>query len=134
MRSRILSLAGILLIGGLSVLLLGINNVRAQNYPTDPVEVIIPYAPGGTADIGMRMTEKELSKNLGVPLVLTNKGGSGTAAGAEYVASSKPDGYTILLGVTSTFNIVPLFTPDLHYKLSDFIPLCKHYVAPTFSW
>ena len=68
----------------------------------------------------------ELSKALGVPAILTNKAGGGGAVGAEYVARAEPDGYTVLACEDNAFNILPFLTPGLHYKLSDFIPLCKY--------
>ncbi len=126
MRPKMLWVVGILLFSVL-LLILPENKVgNASEFPSRPVEVIICFPPGGTTDLAARIMADDLSKSLGVPVILTNKGGGGGAVGTEYVAGAKPDGYTILAASGSVFTILPLLTPGLHFKLSDFIPLCKH--------
>lgn len=126
MKRRILSIAGILLMSLLCIFLPGREMGQAKEFPSRPVEVIICFAPGGTLDLAVRIMGNELSKSLGVPVILTNKGGGGGAMGTESVAMAKPDGYTILAAPIGVFNILPFLTPNLHYKTSDFIPLCKY--------
>lgn len=124
-RAKMACLAGVLLCG-LSLLLCQEEARAADKFPSRPVEVIICFAPGGTLDFAVRLMGNELSKALGVPAILTNKGGGGGAVGAEFVARARPDGYTILAAPIGVFNILPFLVRDLHYKLSDFIPLCKY--------
>jgi len=121
---------GILLLSGLFLLPLGNQTGQANDFPSRPVEIIIGFAPGGTQDIAVRAMSDELSKNLGVPVIATNKGGAGGVIAVEYVASAKPDGYTILIASNGQFNILPLLTPGIHYKHSDFVTLCKYFTSP----
>src|SRR6187401_183047 len=71
--------------------------VRAQGYPDRPVRFIVPYAPGGSTDTSSRIVAEKLAALLGQPVVIENKAGGGTIIGTEFVARSRPDGYTILL-------------------------------------
>jgi len=130
MKTKILIVTRTLLFVGLVLFLLGNKIGYAAEFPTRPVEVIICFAPGGTLDLAVRVMGEELSKSLGVPAILTNKGGAGGAVGTEYVAKAKPDGYTILAAPIGVFNILPFLTSGLHYKLLDFIPLCKYANSP----
>ena len=114
-----------------TALLLGNPARAADEFPSRPVEIIICFAPGGNLDLAVRVMGDELSKRLGVPVILTNKGGAGGVAGTEYVAGARPDGYTVLAAPIGVFSILPFLTPGLHYKLSDFIPLCKYASAPS---
>lgn len=101
-----------------------------SSFPTRPVEIVINFAPGGIADLSVRVMTEELSKNLGVPVVVTNRAGGGGAVGANYVKGARPDGYTVLAAATSGFTIVPLLNPGLEYELSDFIPLARYVNSP----
>lgn len=130
MYSRTLYSTVVVFLSGISLLFPVTRTAQAVEFPSRPVEVIINYAPGGTMDLAARMMGTELSKALGVSAILTNKGGGGGAVGAEYVASAKPDGYTVLATPSGVFTILPMLTPGLHYNLSDFIPLCKYSISP----
>lgn len=129
MKLRIPYLARVLLLS-LLLILSGSYKANADEFPSRAIEVIIPYAPGGVMDINTRMMSDELSKALGVPIIPINRAGGGGALGTEYVAKARPDGYTILSGVITLFNLLPFMTSDVNYTLSDFIPLCKHYYSP----
>jgi tripartite-type tricarboxylate transporter receptor subunit TctC len=74
----------------------------AQAYPTRPVTLIVPFPPGGVIDTTARVLESELSKELGQPVVIENKGGSGGNLGTQLVARAQPDGHTLLLAPNST--------------------------------
>lgn len=86
----------------LATALLCAGAAQAQPYPNKPVRVIVPFAPGGTSDqIGRALAEK-MAVTLGQPIVIENKSGANGMIGADIVAKSAPDGYTILIGTNST--------------------------------
>jgi tripartite-type tricarboxylate transporter receptor subunit TctC len=94
----------------------------AAHWPTRPVRVIVPYAPGGSTDVVTRITADRLSKIWGEQAVVENKPGAGTNLAAAYVASSDPDGYTMLTG-TSALATTRLLYRSLPYALSDLAPV-----------
>jgi tripartite-type tricarboxylate transporter receptor subunit TctC len=69
----------------------------AQSYPTKPIRMIVPYAPGGGVDIIARTTAQELAKRVGQQIIVDNRTGAGGNVGSELVAKSAPDGYTLLM-------------------------------------
>ncbi|TKR55119.1 tripartite tricarboxylate transporter substrate binding protein [Allopusillimonas ginsengisoli] len=74
----------------------------AAKYPEKPVTLVVPFPPGGTSDTVGRIYANSLAKAMGVTVIVENKGGAGGTIGARYVAQSAPDGYTLLLGTSST--------------------------------
>jgi tripartite-type tricarboxylate transporter receptor subunit TctC len=102
----------------------------AQWSPSQPIRVIIPYAPGGTSDIIARVLAEPLRERLGQPLVIENRPGGATQIGTSQVATSKPDGHTILL-VANTFTINPSLFSKLPYdSLKDLAPITYAGVTP----
>jgi len=96
----------------------------AQNYPTQPVRFVVPYAAGGGTDAMARFFAKGLEQRLGQPFIVENRAGSGTTIGASFVAKSPPDGYTILLGTSSTYAIAVSLYKKLPYDpTKDFAPI-----------
>lgn len=97
----------------------------ADPYPTKPIRLIIPFAPGGSNDIVGRLMAAKLSENLGKQVIVENKGGAGGVIGTEMAAKSAPDGYTLLI-VSAAYS----FNPSLYKKLSfdpvkDFTPVAR---------
>ncbi|MBR0650089.1 tripartite tricarboxylate transporter substrate binding protein [Roseomonas terrae] len=95
----------------------------AQAFPDRPVRIVVPFSAGGGTDIAAREIGRRMSETLGQPVVIENRSGANTAIGAEYVARSRPDGYTLLFTSGSTMLVAPLVTRNLSYKLSDFTPV-----------
>jgi tripartite-type tricarboxylate transporter receptor subunit TctC len=103
----------------------------AQGYPTKAVKIIVPFAPGGNVDITARLVAPGLSEALGHPVVVENKPGAGGTIGADLVAKSQPDGYTLLMGSNSTFSVAPSLYPKNPYDpLKDFAPVIMIASAP----
>jgi tripartite-type tricarboxylate transporter receptor subunit TctC len=93
----------------------------AQTYPIKTIKLVVSFPPGGGADITARIVQNKLSENLGVPIVIDNKGGANGILGAEIVAKSQPDGYTILLTDRGALGINPSLYKKLPYNpLTDF--------------
>ena len=93
-------------------------------YPTKPIRVIVPFAPGGATDITMRMIQPALSERLGQQLIIDNRGGAAGNIGMEVAARATPDGYTLFLGNVGTVAINPNFYRDLNVVPErDFIPV-----------
>ena len=103
----------------------------AQSYPSRPIRVIVPYAPGGTTDIVGRQIGQRLSEALGQQVVIENRSGGNTAIGADAVAKAAPDGHTLLFTNDATFVLNPVLFPSLPYDVNrDFAPVATvTYVA-----
>ena len=106
------TLAGALL----STLLL--SAATAQDFPNRPVTWVVPFTPGGVTDTGARVVAKAFSETLGQPVVIENRGGAGGIVGTEFVAQSKPDGYTVLYGSSG-----PMATNQYLYKKVSYDPV-----------
>ena len=92
-----------------------------DRYPSRPIKLVIPFPPGGPTDMLGRYYGEKLSAVLGQPVVIDNKAGAGGVLGADLVAKSKPDGYTLLLGSSSTQVTGPLLMPNPPYHpVKDF--------------
>lgn len=99
-------------------------SAQAQSYPSRPVQLVIPFPPGGATDIVGRLVGKKLGERLGQPVVIENRAGAGTVIGAAFVAKAAPDGYTLLISSGSTFSINPAIHPKLPYDpVKSFEPI-----------
>jgi tripartite-type tricarboxylate transporter receptor subunit TctC len=87
----------------------------AQNYPNKPIKIVVAFAPGGPADVMARLIAARMPAVLGQSVFIENKPGAGGTIGARYVADSDPDGYTLLLGNTSTLVVAPLLYKNVGY-------------------
>ena len=95
----------------------------AASYPTKPIHIIVPFAPGGASDFAIRLIQPGLSQALGQSLVIDNRTGAAGNVGMEVAARAAPDGYTLFFGNVGTISINPHFFPDLTVKPErDFIP------------
>ena len=104
---------------------------QGQPYPSKPIRIVVPYAPGGTTDIVGRQVGQRMSELLGQQVLVENRTGANTAIGADAVAKSAPDGYTLLFTNDATFVLNPVLFPALSYNVQrDFAPVATvTYVA-----
>jgi tripartite-type tricarboxylate transporter receptor subunit TctC len=117
-----------------ATLLVGLSAPRGfaqTGFPDRPIRLIVPFAPGGNADLTGRLFAEALSKRLRQQVVVENRGGAGGAIGAEAVTKSAPDGYTLVLGSTGTFLVSPRMTGGKPpYTLASFTPVALLSTSP----
>lgn len=100
-------------------------------YPDHPIRLIVPFAAGGNADIVGRLVGDQISKAVGQPVVVENRGGAGGGIGAEVVARAAPDGYTLFVGSNGPLTVNPFVQPKLSYDpLKDFAPIALTSYVP----
>ena len=103
----------------------------AQPYPSKPIKIIVPYPPGGTSDILARSVGQKLTETLGQVVVVENKPGATGNIGADFVAKSPPDGYTLLLADIGSLAIAPSVTASLPFDpVKDFAPVVMVAYSP----
>ena len=103
----------------------------ASAYPGKPIRLVVPYPPGGAADVLVRVLGQRLTTALGQPVVVENRPGAGTAIGAKAVAQSPADGYTLLIGTVSSHAINPALTSDIGYDpVRDFTAIAPLAMIP----
>jgi tripartite-type tricarboxylate transporter receptor subunit TctC len=99
-------------------------SAQAQNWPTQPVKIIVNFAPGGAADQLARLISRPLQQALGQPVVVENKGGAGGNLGGDLVAKSAPDGYTLLMSSGGMVSINPHIYPKMPFNpAKDIVPV-----------
>jgi tripartite-type tricarboxylate transporter receptor subunit TctC len=103
----------------------------AEKFPTQAIQVITSNPPGGVVDMTVRIMAGTLQKNLGVPIVVNNRGGGGGVSGTYSLVKSKPDGYTIGSMSSKEVVILPATIPNVPFTYSDLDPLCKYASNPT---
>jgi len=133
MKKRTFLAFGTKTAAGLAAAGLGILPASAQaKYPDKPIRLVVPFAPGGDVDITGRLWVKYAAPHLGGTVVVENKAGAGGAIGAGEVARSRGDGYTLLLGTTTTQIINPRASPNPQYDaLKDFALVGMVSMTPT---
>jgi tripartite-type tricarboxylate transporter receptor subunit TctC len=104
--------------------LAGIVPARAQDYPSRPITVIVPFPPGGASDVVARIVTNQMSRILGQSIIIENIGGAGGTIGSERVAAAAPDGYTLLAAAMGSHVAAPVLTPNLKYDpVEAFVPI-----------
>jgi tripartite-type tricarboxylate transporter receptor subunit TctC len=105
---------------------------RAQAaYPNRPITVVVPYPPAGSVDLVARGLAEPMSRTLGQPVIVENRGGSGGAVATQSVATAEPDGYRIVLGTQQTHGTNEALVPGLNYRtVENFAPICGICTVP----
>jgi tripartite-type tricarboxylate transporter receptor subunit TctC len=108
-----------------------VGSAAAQQYPSKPIRLMVPFPPGGSTDIVARIVAQRLGTQLGQQLVIENRGGAGGTLGTAVVAKASPDGYTLVVGTTSTHVVAPSVYQKLEYDpVKDFAPISLMAVTP----
>jgi tripartite-type tricarboxylate transporter receptor subunit TctC len=112
-------------------LLVAASGGVAQTYPTRPIRMIVPFAPGGNVDINARAISPDMGQALGQQIIVENRAGAGGTLGTDVVAKSAPDGYTLLVASSSIMTNGPALYPKLPYDIvRDFAPVGRIAVVP----
>src|SRR4051812_33916750 len=111
---------------------LGVTGLAtAQDYPSKPVKIVVPFPPGGSVGAVARILGQKLSSKFGKQFVIENRPGAGGNIGSDFVAKAPRDGYTLLLAGVSSHAINPSLYPQLPYDpVKDFTPICLVYSLP----
>jgi len=117
---------------GLAALLLSLPALSQDAYPSRPIRLVVPYAPGGVSDITGRIVAQKMTELIGQTVVVENRAGAGGMVGTGAVAKSEPDGYTIVLSSLSAYAIGPrMVKAPLYDPIRDFTPIAAVALAPT---
>jgi len=106
------------------------QGLRAQDYPKEPITMIVPWGPGGASDLAARAIAKVLPKYIGQQIIIVNKPGAGGAVGMESLGRSKPDGYTMILASIGSNTLTPAFTPKIPFKYDEITFICRTQINP----
>lgn len=127
MPTRALLRAGVLV-----ALVIAAAPVRAQDYPTRPITLVVPFPPGGSTTVMARIVADKMSELLGQQIVIENRSGAGGTVATRQVAKAAPDGYTLALGYTGTLSIGPSLYNNVGYDVrKDFAPIGMIGSAPS---
>ena len=114
-----------------AMLLLACGGAAAQAYPAKPVRIVVGFTPGGGNDVISRLVATKLTASMGKPFVVENRPGAAGSIGAEIVAKSPPDGYTLFLAGVASHGVNPNLQKNISYDpVRDFDPICLMATAP----
>jgi tripartite-type tricarboxylate transporter receptor subunit TctC len=105
--------------------LLMFQAAQAQTYPDRPIKLVVPSPAGGPPDVMARLLSDKMAVALGQPVVVENRGGAGGTIGARSVLAAEPDGYTLLMGSTSTLLVAPSIYKNAGYNAGSFAPVAR---------
>ena len=108
---------------GIALIAMTALTVQAQDYPNKPIKIIAPFPVGTGPDANTREIALELTKVLGQTVVVENRPGAANMIGMEVGAKAAPDGYTLVMGSTTSLSVVPHLYSKVPYKASDFVPI-----------
>src|SRR4030081_2364256 len=115
-----------------ALLALSVSAATAQNYPSRQLTLIVPFAPGGPADLLGRLIGQKMGEDLGQQVVIDNRPGANTIIGAQAVAKANPDGYTLLMAIDGTLVMNPFLYSKLAYDpFKDFVPVSLIALVPS---
>jgi tripartite-type tricarboxylate transporter receptor subunit TctC len=107
------------------------TSARAQSYPSKPIRLLVPFAPGGSSSIVARLFAEEMSKGLGQQFIIDNKGGGGGNLAMQEAAHADPDGYTLIIGHIGSLAVNPYMYEKLPYDVDrDFAPVSLLAIVP----
>jgi tripartite-type tricarboxylate transporter receptor subunit TctC len=106
------------------------SSASAQNFPTRPVRIVVPFSPGGAADVPGRILTQKFSEAIGQQVVIDNRAGAGSTIGADQVAKAVPDGYTLLWNSNTHFVSAALYKKLPYDSVNDFAPVTQVTSAP----
>ena len=113
------------LLKGIALAILMASPVTAQDFPSDTVTMVVPYAPGGNNDVMIRQLAPQLEKKWGKPVIIDNRPGGGSMVGTAYVAQANPDGHTLLVN-SSAHVTAPAIYPNLPFQpMTDLVPVAN---------
>lgn len=110
--------------------LIAAGSAEAQDFPTRPIHVVVPFPPGGALDLLARKIGEKMQAQLGKPVVVDNKPGAGTLIGTEYVSRAEPDGYTILLTSPGGITQAPALYSKMNYDPMALTPITQVAIVP----
>ncbi len=116
--SRVLSVFVAIVVAAMAI-----SSASAEEWPTRPVKIVVPFGAGGITDSLVRLLADRLSKSLHQPFVIENRAGAGGAIGTEYAAHSVPDGYTLYFGSAAQHYALPLMQALKYDPQRDFVPV-----------
>jgi tripartite-type tricarboxylate transporter receptor subunit TctC len=113
-----------------AILTATVSTATAQNYPSRPINMVVPFPPGGNTDLMARALQTELTKALGGSVIISNKGGAAGTIGLLDLVKADPDGYTIALSPNNPLTAQPHMQPNLRFGLDTFRYICLTYYTP----